>query len=455
MPDTKACITERFIAHQLPCGATLSAPQPTGDAIVLGLASSDELQQFSLTYPQTVQFSSCPPDTSTKSTVRIYSDCTKLTIPLEEWNWEFDESAGLDAIDFGTHALPGLLHGMPSPVRTSESAGHQMSGRALYFDGEDDYVAFGELSSAESLNLPLDGITVSMWVRPEQYRNFAAMLSFAQQNGVEEGGWYVGTMAQNNRFTFALRGEKSENFIFQASQPHEQSTWYSVDATYDGRQQKLTVDGATEAITTNDGGRIQYCDTYFAAGAYKCARFILIYISIELLFLFLYLNTQYVCVCFRDNTDTYFFNGWIDTIRIFRDPFNSFQLEAMHKGLSNIPMLVAEWKESATCLTPVQVDLEEGSYIIGVTLPPQTGGDIVNRLTCTNTSSSTAVDPNAGVSQCFCLYTTPLERGSIAAKERCDERTYVDAHPGWFMLARTSCSLSMCLLTIVCRYHLF
>ena len=216
-----------------------------------------------------------------------------------------------------------------------------MLGQALYFDGNDDYISVGEKSSCAALGLPVEAITISLsaphnaamlrilcarrtfvcfthtracacapglmswclarWVRADTFGpSHNAIISFAQDNGDEEGGWYIGSSSYNNQFIFALRAEEADSFSIITTSSMNLRTWYrerpplcarvicgsrfggeknnhhrcvfcprpaGIDATYDGADQRLSVDGALQVSSVSTSGKILYLDAFLTIGA--------------------------------------------------------------------------------------------------------------------------------------------------------------------------------------------
>ena len=82
-------------------------------------------------------------------------------------------------------------------------------------------------------------------------------------------GWLLGS--RKARFCFAVATAKAGRLTYlTAPQPLQRGYWYHVAGTYDGRQQKLYVDGRLVARSDAQQGPILYAPRgFYTVGAYR------------------------------------------------------------------------------------------------------------------------------------------------------------------------------------------
>lgn len=153
--------------------------------------------------------------------------------------------------------------GEPEPVDDYLGAG-----MSLDFNGTNNWVDLsnGKVSAA-SLNLPVDSITVEVWVNPKTFNTWNAAVGFLQDNGSFERGWDIETR-DGNKFAFALATDGALTYL-ETESSFVVDRWYHVVGTYDGSIQKIYVNGHLEAETEINSGPIDYADSWLAVGAYK------------------------------------------------------------------------------------------------------------------------------------------------------------------------------------------
>ncbi|MFD0963319.1 LamG-like jellyroll fold domain-containing protein [Pseudofulvibacter geojedonensis] len=139
-------------------------------------------------------------------------------------------------------------------------------GKYSDFDANSYYsMGFG---SDSSFNLPRKQISVSAWVKLDQYKNWGGILGHFQDNGSTEHGFLLGY--RNDKFSFALRGAGSGSMTYLTdTTPFNLGQWYHVAATYNGSEMKLFVDGQLRVSSNAQSGNISYADAYFQIGSYK------------------------------------------------------------------------------------------------------------------------------------------------------------------------------------------
>ena len=105
--------------------------------------------------------------------------------------------------------------------------------------------------------LPTTAMTVSAWLKIESAGPWVGFVSALQDNGNYEKGWVLG--AHDSRFTFGLASAKTGRLTYlTAPRLFEFGHWYHVLGTYDGRLQRLYVDGQLENESKTQSGPITY-----------------------------------------------------------------------------------------------------------------------------------------------------------------------------------------------------
>jgi PGF-CTERM protein/uncharacterized repeat protein (TIGR01451 family) len=175
----------------------------------------------------------------------------------------FDEGSGTVARDSSGYGNDGTIHG------ATWTTG--ISGKALRFDGNDDYV---KIPNHPSLN-PETAITISGWYKP--------VVSFkgAGVDPVVDKGYYSHT-APHYQYHLGVTGDRyetSRHSAFQFSVASDGAakgvntdynfwivgTWYYLVGTYDGEMTKLYVNGELISSTQAQGEMMDYGkDVYIA-----------------------------------------------------------------------------------------------------------------------------------------------------------------------------------------------
>ncbi len=159
-------------------------------------------------------------------------------------------AGGLDIVPQGVQ-----LTDDPSPARVD------LTGR------NPSMVASSDLSKA---GLPKQDISVEAWVRVDRPLEWGGIVGAIQDNGESEFGWLLGY--RNDRFAFALASEGGNDRLtyLQAREPFQPRHWYHVVGTYDGREQRLYVNGTLAARDAIQSGPIRYPGhASLVLGAYK------------------------------------------------------------------------------------------------------------------------------------------------------------------------------------------
>ena len=117
--------------------------------------------------------------------------------------------------------------------------------------------------------LPTTAMTVSAWLRVDSAGEWTGFVSALQDNGNYEKGWLLGQ--HRSRFAFALCTTKTGRLTYlESPRLFETGHWYHVVGTYDGRLQRLYVDGQLQSESKAQSGPIAYPPRgVVALGAYE------------------------------------------------------------------------------------------------------------------------------------------------------------------------------------------
>jgi len=152
------------------------------------------------------------------------------------------------------------------PVRFSKEAPH-----ALLLDGNSKakhrIVLTGGWAPAA---LPKQDITVEAWVCVDRPSKWAAVISALQDNGTYERGWMLGLDPSGAKLCFGVATAKAGRLTYLAApSPLAPGAWYHVAGTYDGKLQRLYVDGKLAAVSRKQTGPIAYPPRgFYTIGAY-------------------------------------------------------------------------------------------------------------------------------------------------------------------------------------------
>lgn len=147
--------------------------------------------------------------------------------------WNFNENGGNTTYDV-SHQHAGALHG-----NTAWSNG--VSGSALHFDGNDDYV---QIPHSAQLDITGHALTLSAWVKwhgaPAAADHWANII-----NRNRDHEWGLQHSMNNNHFEFFVETENGRTFLYSTTE-NQAGEWYYVVGTYDGALLRIYVNGQLE-----------------------------------------------------------------------------------------------------------------------------------------------------------------------------------------------------------------
>ncbi|NOX98121.1 MAG: PQQ-binding-like beta-propeller repeat protein, partial [Verrucomicrobia bacterium] len=138
---------------------------------------------------------------------------------------------------------------------------------ALVLDGNGNSVMLAEDHS--KVKLPRKQITAEAWVRVDKPTKWGGIIGAMQDNGNYERGWILGY--NDSKFSFAVNGKGGDDKLtyLQSTSNFKNENWYHVVGTYDGKTQRIYVNGVLENSSTQQSGEINYPpQAFFEIGAY-------------------------------------------------------------------------------------------------------------------------------------------------------------------------------------------
>ncbi|MBT7923327.1 MAG: PQQ-binding-like beta-propeller repeat protein, partial [Opitutae bacterium] len=120
----------------------------------------------------------------------------------------------------------------------------------------------------QKANLPTKDISVTAWARVDKPIEWGGILGAIQDNGSFERGWLLGYV--KNSFFFAISSESKKRLTYlKTTLPYSPGYWYHLTGTYDGKVQRIFMDGKLAAESKVQNGSILYPPKgRFALGAY-------------------------------------------------------------------------------------------------------------------------------------------------------------------------------------------
>ncbi|MHC4557447.1 MAG: LamG-like jellyroll fold domain-containing protein [Planctomycetota bacterium] len=229
----------------------------------------------SLSLLSTTQGTDCNEVPDLKRNTTYYWRVDAITVdgevtPSEIWNfssgslvalWKFDDSSGDVAVDSSSNDLDGALLGDPSWT-------DGVLDGALQFDGDGDYVDFGNDQKFDIAGQ----ITISAWIKVDAFdREWQTVIAKG------DSSWRLQRNTSNNTLEFActgllVPGTRYSN-VFSNTGVND-GQWHHVAGTYNDLQICLYVDGTLDA-SANAAGSININDhsVYVGENAEKPERF--------------------------------------------------------------------------------------------------------------------------------------------------------------------------------------
>lgn len=125
----------------------------------------------------------------------------------------------------------------------------------LELPGQDERLVVAETVSKALL--PRQDLTIESWVRVDRAQEWGGIFSAIQDNGEFERGLLLGY--RGDRFALGVSTEAAGKLTYlSADQPFVPGLWHHVVGTYDGKIQRLMVNGRLAGESTNQLGPVWY-----------------------------------------------------------------------------------------------------------------------------------------------------------------------------------------------------
>jgi|Napbiome12C3dose_1001474.scaffolds.fasta_scaffold00057_2 hypothetical protein len=165
--------------------------------------------------------------------------------------WKFDEGQGTVANNSSSQGstLNGTLTSMASPA-TSTSGWTQSGkfGKALVFDGTNDYISITDPGASSALDMN-GQITISTWIKTSGANNYAGIIHKSNNSST---GYQLGMSTSSDIRADLFKGTTYDN-VSTSGLNVEDNLWHSIIATYDGSTAIIYVDGVKKASKAMSG----------------------------------------------------------------------------------------------------------------------------------------------------------------------------------------------------------
>lgn len=151
--------------------------------------------------------------------------------------WSFDEGSGTATLDYSGYSNNGSLINGPSWSSDTPSS----QGRALSFDGVNDYVDAGNGTSLNVANAT--GITIEAWIKAGGSAAYNAIIA------KYESGRGYDLILSNGRIRFAVRGTNTIDTSQQGADLRD-GKWHHVAGVANSVSASVYVDGVIKGTTT-------------------------------------------------------------------------------------------------------------------------------------------------------------------------------------------------------------
>ena len=180
-----------------------------------------------------------PVPTSTPTPI-VSPSPTQISASNLVGHWNFEEGSGTVTADQSGNGNHGTL--INGPVWSSG-----ITGNALSFDGENDYVDVG------SFDVNGSEITITAWIRADHFNHLSSRDAriISKANGVNDSNhfWMLSSIdtSEVKRLRFRLKTNGLTSTLIASSGTLQTGVWTHVAAVYDGAFMRLYKDGVSES----------------------------------------------------------------------------------------------------------------------------------------------------------------------------------------------------------------
>lgn len=146
-------------------------------------------------------------------------------------------------------------------------------GGGMLFDGKTNCIVLADDFAKAQQKLPKKHMTATAWVAVNTPVQWGGVLGCVQDNGEAEAGWVLGY--DQHHFTFGLASKGADDgdgkMTYLAGKTrYEVGRYYHVCGTYDGKVQRLYVNGKLDGESKVQSGRLLYAESApLVIGAYR------------------------------------------------------------------------------------------------------------------------------------------------------------------------------------------
>ena len=209
--------------------------------------------------------------------------------------YPFEESTGLSVLDLSGNGNNGTLAG--GAVRNLSGE----TGEAIEFNGADSSISLG------TLDITTPTMSIALWFKPDDFgTSDARLISKANGTGGSAHFWMISTISQSgqNRLRFRLKTENGGTSTLIGNTALIPGVWTHVTATYDGVTMKLFQNSIEVGSLAKTGAISTSSSVEAWIGA--------------------------------NPSNTTFFDGLIDEVRIYGEALNEFTIQDIFQG--NLPL---------------------------------------------------------------------------------------------------------------------
>ena len=173
--------------------------------------------------------------------------------------WQFDEAYFKD----------GSLRPAIGPWKGNAPSGAQTTKQSPFaLETDKDFRGIYLHEDISKAGLPKKALSVTAWLRVDKPLEWGGILGAIQDNGSFERGWILGYGKES--FYFGVASESSQRLTYlNSSVTYAPANWYHLAGTYDGKTQRIYLDGKLAGESKAQKGSILYPPSgRFVLGAY-------------------------------------------------------------------------------------------------------------------------------------------------------------------------------------------